>query len=470
MASPPSEAPATVSPRRIGAKWRVRTILASLLALALVVAAGLWYYRSSQVDAGARLAELIAKVRARGEPLTTSELNDYYQPAQNRPDLTTELMAALAICEAQESTPLAANLPLVGQGPEPPLPPQTWSQLEESEQYLSRVSTALATFRDVAERRGTARFPVDFTPGIATTQPQIQSIRLGSRVILLQFHVDLHCGQTSNAVACLLDQLALADALDQEPILTSQLVRLALVSVAIKNVQQILQCADLSDSEIVQIQQGLRNIEYTACLQRALAGDRAIAFSMCGDPQLSPANGTLTQPGSRQPLTRTPNRTTDAAEILELNLRITTGAEKSLYDAWQAGLGAAADVEGLTPGAWSGFSYSMAVLLSPAYRQALTAFARSAAKRNCADVALAAELYRHRHGAWPETIPELVPEFLPSAPLDPFTNQLLKLVTRADKLIVYSVGTDSVDNGGNISDGDEPGVDVGFFVPLRRDH
>ncbi len=39
--------------------------------------------------------------------------------------------------------------------------------------------------------------------------------------------------------------------------------------------------------------------------------------------------------------------------------------------------------------------------------------------------ALAAELYRRKYGAFPETLEKLVPEFLPAVPIDPFTGKAL---------------------------------------------
>jgi hypothetical protein len=466
MLSPSSEVLAADSPKPVRAKWGLGTIFATVLVVALILAASLWLYQSSQADA--RLAEIVARVRARGSPLTTFELNEYYRPAPERPDMTIEIWAALGICETSTSQRLVANLPIVGQGPEPPLPPQAWRQLEETEEFLSRVSSALATFRNVARHRGTVRFPVDFTAGVATLLPQTQSMRSGSRIISMQFYVDLHRGRTAEAVARLLDQLALADALDQEPLVVSQFVRLALMGAAFNNIQQLLQCADLSDSEIAEIQLGLRKMEYTACLKQALIGERALAYSSCVDPRLAEGGASLTLAESRKLSTRAPSRMADAIKSLELYERIFAGADKSLYHALQEGIAAEAEVKVLSESAWSRYTYAMTILLCPAHRQAVTAFARSAAKRDCADVALAAELYRLRHGSWPGTIEALVPEFLPSAPLDPFTNLPLKIVVTAEKFIVYSIGSDGVDNGGNLGEWDGPNPDFGFFVPLRR--
>jgi hypothetical protein len=42
----------------------------------------------------------------------------------------------------------------------------------------------------------------------------------------------------------------------------------------------------------------------------------------------------------------------------------------------------------------------------------------------------------------------LVPEFLPQLPADPFNGQPLRYVMQPDHYLLYSVGQDGVDNGG----------------------
>ncbi len=203
--SPPAEKP----PRSVRRFVLGCGVVSGVLLLLVVLTAAVTWTMASR-RANEQLAIQVAKVRARGEPLTTVELNDFYQPARNRPDMTEEIMAALAECEAADLKILAEKLPIVGQGDEPPPLPQEWPQLADVEAYLGRQTSAIATFNEVARLDGTARFLVDFSPGIATLLPHVQSMRRGARVLSLQFHVNLHRGRTSDAVECILAQLALA--------------------------------------------------------------------------------------------------------------------------------------------------------------------------------------------------------------------------------------------------------------------
>jgi hypothetical protein len=78
----------------------------------------------------------------------------------------------------------------------------------------------------------------------------------------------------------------------------------------------------------------------------------------------------------------------------------------------------------------------------------LARFQGSQARIRCTLVAVAAERHRLRHGAWPATAEELVPEFLAEVPLDPFDGKHLRYTRLPDGVVVSSVGADaSVDDG-----------------------
>jgi hypothetical protein len=62
---------------------------------------------------------------------------------------------------------------------------------------------------------------------------------------------------------------------------------------------------------------------------------------------------------------------------------------------------------------------------------------------------LALHAYKLDHGVCPRTFAQLVPTYLPAAPLDPFSDgQPLKYRIVGDHDLLYSIGPDGVDNGG----------------------
>lgn len=66
--------------------------------------------------------------------------------------------------------------------------------------------------------------------------------------------------------------------------------------------------------------------------------------------------------------------------------------------------------------------------------------------------AIALKRFQLRHGKLPETLNELAPEFFRSVPIDPFDGKLLRYRPNADgTYLLYSVGEDGVDDGGDPS-------------------
>jgi type II secretory pathway pseudopilin PulG len=89
---------------------------------------------------------------------------------------------------------------------------------------------------------------------------------------------------------------------------------------------------------------------------------------------------------------------------------------------------------------------------------------RSQAQLRCAVAATALERYRLAHGRWPDSLAALVPEFLREVPTDPYDGAPLRFRRLVDQVIVYSVGADGEDDGGNVTwlHPNTPGTDLGF--------
>lgn len=66
----------------------------------------------------------------------------------------------------------------------------------------------------------------------------------------------------------------------------------------------------------------------------------------------------------------------------------------------------------------------------------------------CAKISLALRMYKNRYGKYPDKIEEIVPEFLSSLPFDPFTGKSFVYRKVKDGFIVYSLGENQKDDGG----------------------
>lgn len=104
------------------------------------------------------------------------------------------------------------------------------------------------------------------------------------------------------------------------------------------------------------------------------------------------------------------------------------------------------------------FSTYLARSTLPAYQQAGDAMDREAARRAAVSLMLACQLHHRLHGDWPAKVEDLVPDILAESPADPLgkSGELMRLKRYGDYLVIYSVGLNGVDDGGNI--GDEVGA------------
>jgi hypothetical protein len=78
------------------------------------------------------------------------------------------------------------------------------------------------------------------------------------------------------------------------------------------------------------------------------------------------------------------------------------------------------------------------------------------------------ERYRIDVGRFTNRLEDLVPDYMPEVLTDPFDGEPLRCRMTADRLVIYSVDEDMVDDGGdvrqNIEEGEGKPKDIGFVL------
>jgi hypothetical protein len=100
---------------------------------------------------------------------------------------------------------------------------------------------------------------------------------------------------------------------------------------------------------------------------------------------------------------------------------------------------------------WSDqFRYRFSLICIPNFARAISTACRNETERQLAIGAIALRRYKLRTGAWPETLEQLMPQFLPAPPKDLMTGKSLcyRLDSRTGP-ILYSVGENGLDDGGD---------------------
>ncbi|QDU31497.1 hypothetical protein ETAA8_66560 [Anatilimnocola aggregata] len=448
-----------------GLSWATRLTLGCLLTPVilglLVIIGGVVWYRSFVAEGQRAVQAEVAKIRASGSPLTSVELNASYQPHPDREDVTTELLAAIASLERPEIKAQAKVLPILDNGPEPPTPGQSWAQLAEVEAYLTAAADVGKFFESLPARNPTARFPVDLTAAIAARLDHVSTIRSAARLNSLQFHADLHRTNFDQAAERPLQSFALAQCLEAEPTTLSQLIRIAIIGMAVKDTEELLRHTSPTDDQLLSLQLAARKVDMLSGLKTAIEGERAFGYTVSVCPLSMLKGGKFTADEINEFAKSMPNRPADVALILSWYRRYLEGANDSVPAGMKVADEIELEVKELEKSPLK-IMYVQSLLLLPALKAAFIAVARTEAQCKSLDATLAAHRYRQANGNWPTKLEELVPKYLSAIPLDPFNGQPLLVSQSNSEFKVYSVGENQIDDGGKWSKTDRS--DYGFIA------
>jgi hypothetical protein len=270
---------------------------------------------------------------------------------------------------------------------------------------------------------------------------------------VLQAVYEAQLGNTRDAVRHVITALNVNNAVATEPQLISVLVYTATDYFTCEAVERLLALGTYSDADLSQLAAVLAEHEQSDALVWALRGELALAKAAYD----SSPNNLLAGVGRAVWFAR------DTAKTLELVSRLLHAAES------REGLLKEADAVQAESAALSPF-YITTKMRVPSLQRAPVLWERRTVMLRCTLAALAAERFRMSSGHWPNALDELVPEYLGGVPLDPFSGQALKYRLGDDRLTIYSVGENGVDDGGQVEWANQKLPDIGFRLlpPERR--
>jgi hypothetical protein len=434
----------------------------------------------------------INSIHRAGFPATWIELDKWYvQPpdGENAADVYREAFAKFETWTnkpAQLSTPSDADdrskfssrprskhdlLPVVGTATLPPrTEPLPAGMQQLVAEYLSDNAGALRLLHQAAAMKS-CRYPIDLSRGPATLLRHLNPARQAARLLYLEAIQDTEQQKPQEAVESVVASLGVAGSLDREPLLISQLVRIACQGISLDSLERILNRMPLTEEQLVALSAALGESGGQQAMTRAFVGERC-----CGAGFFEGARRgkfpleEIGSPDSQWLSVRPLSALYRATGLLELD-------EKSYLDlmgqdvkATQlpppenlAAASAVVDETNQVP-RWCVVSR----MLLPALDKALVRAVRCDARIRDAQTAIAVERYRLAHGRLPNQLSELSPTFLPAVPADPFDGKPLRYKPLAKGYVVYSVGEDREDNGGTEKNSKGlsyvPGTDITFVV------
>lgn len=356
-----------------------------------------------------------------------------------------------------------------------------------------RLSTELASARAalaIAGRladlpRGRHRIHYERNP-LMTLLPDQQESRRIVWLLVNEAMRQNQRGDSKKALTTCRAAINAARSIGDEPIFISQLIRIAGVVMSCEALERTLGQGEPPPEDMSVLQSLLEGEDAFSDLLAALRGERAALHQVFegierGEVNVSELEGLSRsgRPSQEDRLKDTlislwrMDTREDHALFLSLMAQHIKAAQLPMHE--QAAAEKKTDQEvraQVAPAALPGIAVITRLLL-PAVSKIGEAVRRKHAILRCTIVGLASERYRREKKTWPDKIEQLCPQFLAAVPLDPYDGKPLRYRRVRDGVVIYSVGQDAVDNGGNLDREHlvSPGVDLGFRlwdVPKRR--
>jgi len=290
---------------------------------------------------------------------------------------------------------------------------------------------------------------------------------------------ELHNGDTASATTNLCTLLHLIKANEDECIIISDLVRIAMAAICVSGTWDLLQATNVPDAQLVSLQNSWASLEFVRPLANAILMERAMntvtferarssssylgsvtGFSgsgsgsgSAGNPldQLKQGMGTTLWRASWSYSQELDSFRSDQIILTSLRTMQTNQNWKTNYDTMQAQL---SKIQFTYPGK-ALFQKLEIPDFSEVFNNgyagaALLKNIRIEAARRIVITAIALKRYQLRHEHLPDGLTELTPDFLPAVPFDPIDGNPLRYHNNGDgTYLLYSIGDDGVDNGGD---------------------
>jgi hypothetical protein len=356
------------------------------------------------------------------------------------------------------------NPPDANAAKEFPIAPQPQTPAADVLFALSKFDQQIADLRQ-ASLRPYAFVPVHYEDGInmvaTSLLPYLAVTKRCAQVLQLRSVAELADGQSTNALNDIKLLLRVSDTLQNPPLFILQLVRMAIVSMALQPVWEGLAEQRWSDQQLVALDAALAREDFLADYEMAMRGERACAISTfenmrrTGEIITQGANGNSTT----VKMTWMPNaffyqNELAFAQLYQLFPLVDTNSRTITPETWRR-------VDAKVQEARKHFSpYSIEARMTvPELDAAVKRFAFAQSSIDLARVACALERYRLAHGRYPDSLAALEPQFITQVPHDIINGQPLHYRLRPDGLfILYSVGWNETDDGGVVAIGWRGGV------------
>jgi hypothetical protein len=400
-------------------------------------------------------------LRAAGHPVSSEDLDALYvmpPPGENAADVYQEAFAQLVDWKSQPDK--LGLLPIAGNAEF-----QQFNELFTSEtmdligEYLSDNAQARQLLHQAVSLEA-CRYPVDFSQGFSMLIPHLGKYRFCEMLLQLEVIHHLYHKDTDKAIQSAHAIFCLARSLKKEPILISQLIRVAVSAEFVNTVELILNHSTPSSAQIRQLREMLDEVYDPNWLRQAFISERALGCEELNDPAMFENHKTPKFMFSLYAAIGFDDRARlnylDMMEELLPTLRLPPPKRFHVIEVINQRIEHKSGIRGAF------------LITIPALCRTVIIDVRHQGQQLLALTALTIENYRRDHQQLPASLADLVPDYLDELPVDPYDGKPIRYEKRTKGYCLYCIGEDLTDNHGVRFDIEghqyTAGTDVTFIV------
>lgn len=461
-----------------------RLIAIGVILFLLIVGVLLLGNRSSS---RAALAKYRAELRARGEKLSVAELAFPSTSAtrswnSSLVNLTTKLGSSRPLLppyqvEARKFTHAPAATPFWRQ--DLPLPAiklgqksVTWEQFErDMETNKATLEELRGIAKDVIADNGARTNAIFTVPPV----PNFVAFRSAGQWLVAEAESNLRQNRLAEALDDLEAIIGLSERYRDEPLLVSQMIRVAVANLGLSTTWDALQSTQLNEPQLATLQQAWERVDLLDAIERGFTGERAV-----GEQYWESSRTTGSQ---AKQMMRTIRRGSsdgifkglfeDFIVVPTYNVTSINDDELFYLKSMQATLESIRAIRQNQP--WSRarlivdkqtatisqiagtpqkFRYLRCMVALPNYSRCTQTALRAETERQMTVIAIAIRRHQLSHAQTAPSLDSLVPEFLKAVPIDHMSGLPFHYKPSAgNDFLLYSVGEDGNDDGGDATPG-----------------
>jgi hypothetical protein len=312
--------------------------------------------------------------------------------------------------------------------------------------FLAQQQSALALLRR-ASARPDCWFQRDYSRGLGTLVPELQSLRQGTNLLALEAHCLAAHGDLASALTNVAAIRRMARHTSGDPLLIGFLVSAAIEGRALQTLEQVLTAGTPTAEQLAPLKE-VEPVGYRNVLRRSLLMEQAFGLTLSvaaaeGDRSFLEALGESDglDLGLIAPVWRVFFLADEVGAYREVMYRCQALLSNSYPD---------------RPGAWDQLEHDIKAeplgiltrMLTPALTRTAAAATRTDASQRLIHLGVGIAEYRAVEGKYPARLADLFPRFVSYLPNDPYTGEPFKLVATEEGVVVYSVGPNLQDDGG----------------------